>query len=129
MERTLRPRSNVNYTNDSQDTVGSASKWKEDTTRIRVDDVQEMFPCADLPADTKSLVIPEWKDEEWIRNVKVRDTVYDNKVKTLIAKIKKEAKSISEVIVDGFMESMLNIKILSGFLGLQRLPLLLVSPI
>lgn len=120
MARALRLRSDVNYSNysinESVFTVESASKWKEDTTRymkIKVVDVHYMFSDIDLSCEAKLLVIPEWTDGNWLRNIDIRKSKYDNKVKTLIGKVKKvflsEEESITEVIVDGFMDSMLHI--------------------
>ena len=119
MSRALRPRSSIDYSsesrNDSVFTVESASKWKEDTTRymkIKVVDVHEMFPPADLPNEAKLLVIPEWVDGEWLKSLNIKTSQYGNKVKTLIGKIRKVflsgEESITEVIVDGFMESLLH---------------------
>ena len=97
-------------------TVESASKWKTDTTKymnIKVKDVRDMFLHANLPNDAKYLIIPEWENGEWLRNVDIRTSQYSNKIKTLIGKIKKvfmsEEDSITEVIVDGFIESLLHI--------------------
>ena len=135
MARALRPRSNVDYSDDSKNesvfTVESASKWKEDTTRymkIKVVDVhpfrrdsgqkpregqEPMFPDIDLSDEARSMVIPEWTDGDWLRRIDIKESKYDNRVKTLIGKVKKvflsEEDSITEVIVDGFMDSMLHI--------------------
>ena len=138
MARAPRPRSNVDYSDDpvggAQDTsskgesvftVESASKWKEDTTRymkIKVVDVhpfrrgsgqEPMFPDIDLSDEAKLMVIPEWTDGDWLRRIDIKESKYDNRVKTLIGKVKKvflsEEDSITEVIVDGFMNSMLHI--------------------
>lgn len=120
MSRTLRPRSRVDYSsesiNESVFTVESASKWKEDTTRymkIKVVDVQQLFSHTYLPDEAKPIIIPEWTEGIWLKNVNIKTSHYNNKVKTLIGKIKKvflsEEESITEVIVDGFMESLLNI--------------------
>ncbi len=120
MSRALRPRSSVDYSSESRHdsvfTVESASKWKEDTTRymkMRVIDVGELFAHTDLPDEAESLVIREWKSGEWLRSVNIKTLKYDNKVKTFVGKVKKvflsEEESITEVIVDGYMESMLHI--------------------
>ena len=112
MARALRPRSNVDYSDDSRNesvfTVESASKWKEDTTRymkIKVVDVHPMFTDIDLPFEAEPLVIPEWTDGNWLRSIDIRISKYDNRVKTLIGKIRKvflfEEEGITEVIVDG----------------------------
>ena len=120
MARALRPRSNIDYSDDSRNesvfTVDSASKWKEDTTRymkIKVVDVHSMFSDIDLSCEARSLVIPEWADGDWLRSVDVKNLKYGNRIRTLIGKVRKvfmsEEESITEVIVDGFMDSMLHI--------------------
>lgn len=120
MARALRPRPNIDYSDDSRNesvfTVESASKWKEDTTRymkIKVVDVHPMFSDIDLSCEAGLLVIPEWTNGEWLRSIDIRKSKYDNRVKTLIGKVRKvfmsEEESITEVIVDGFMDSMLHI--------------------
>ena len=65
MARALRPRSSVDYSEDSRNesvfTVESASKWREDTTRymkIKVVDVHHLFPNTDLFNEARLLVIP-----------------------------------------------------------------------
>jgi len=116
----LRPRRSIDYSsesiNESVFTVESASKWREDTTRymkIRATDVQELFPREDLPGEAEPLVMPEWTCGEWLKNIDIKTSDYSNKVKTLIGKVRKvflsEEESITEVIVDGFMETLLNI--------------------
>ena len=120
MSRTLRPRSDIDYSSESQNesvfTVDSASQWKPATTKymnIRVTDVQELFPKKDLPNEAKPLMIVEWTDGRWLRDVDIKTAPYNNQIKTLIRKVRKvflsEEESITEVIVDGFMQSLLNI--------------------
>ena len=116
MELRTRPSGSTSGSIDeSVYTVGSASKWREDTTRymrIKVVDTQDMFPSIDLPNEATSLVIPEWNDSQWLINIDIRSTLYDNKVKTLIQKIRKICiadVSMTEVIVDGFMDSLLHV--------------------
>lgn len=89
MARALRPRSNIDYSDDSRDesvfTVESASKWKEDTTRymnIKVVDMLPMFSDIDLSCEAQSLVMPEWTDGDWLRSIDIRRSKYDNRVKT-----------------------------------------------
>lgn len=116
----LRPLPNVDYNSESKSdtvyTVGSASKWEENTSNymnIKVNDVQGMFPEGlDLPDEAKLLMVPEWTNEEWLTNVNIKALRHDNKIKTLIGKIRKvclSKYSMTEVIVDGFMNSLLNI--------------------
>ena len=130
MSRLLRSRSSVDYSsegaNQSVFTVESASKWKEDTTRymkIRVVDVDKMFNFTDLPDEAKPIIIPEWKNGDWLRNVNIKASHHDNNVKTLISKVRKvflsEEDSVTEVIVDGFMDSLLHL------LGFDDYPCLL----
>lgn len=120
MDRELRPRRSVDYSDDSRNesvfTVESASKWKEDTTRymrVKVVDVRYMFTDSNLTSEAESLVIAEWTNGDWLRSIDIGKSRYDNKVKTLIGKVKKvflsEEESITEVIFDGFMDSMLHI--------------------
>lgn len=120
MSRNLRPRSDIDYSSESQNesvfTVDSASQWKPATTKymnIRVTDVQELFPKKDLPNEAKPLMIVEWTDGRWLRDVDIKTAPYNNQIKTLIRKVRKvflsEEESITEVIVDGFMQSLLNI--------------------
>ena len=137
MELRSRPSSSTSYSADeSVYTVGSASKWREDTTqhmRIKVVDVQDMFPSINLPSEAMSLVIPEWNNSQWLMSVDIKSSPYDNKIKTLIQKIRNVCiASISmtafscrsskyekfecnlkyerlRVIVDGFMDSLLHI--------------------
>ncbi len=120
MAHSLRPHSSVDYGDDSRNesvfTVESASQWREDTTRymkIKVVDAYHLFPDTDLFNEARLLVIPEWTDGNWLRSIDIRKSKYDNRVKTLIGKVKKvflsEEESITEVIVDGFMDSLLHI--------------------
>jgi len=122
MSKALRPCSDIDYSsesiNESVFTIESASKWRKGTSqymKIRVTDVHEIFPKegSDILDDAKPLVISEWINGEWLKNVNVRTSHYSNKIKTLIGKIRKvylsEEESITEVIVDGFMESLLHI--------------------
>jgi hypothetical protein len=122
MSKALRPCSDIDYSSESRNesvfTIESASKWRKGTSqymKIRVTDVHEIFPKegSDILDDAKPLVISEWINGEWLKNVNVRTSHYSNKIKTLIGKIRKvylsEEESITEVIVDGFMESLLHI--------------------
>jgi hypothetical protein len=121
MSRTLRPRSGIDYSSEGRDgsvfTVESASRWRAETSRymgIRVNDVVDMFPRGlDLPDEAESLIMPEWTDGEWLRSIDIKTLHCGNKTKTLINKIRRgyllEDDSITEVIVDGFMNSLLHI--------------------
>ena len=121
MSRALRLRSSVDYSSESRDdsvfTVESASRWKEDTTRymkIKVVDVKKMFlEAGKISCEAQSLIVPEWINGEWLRTVNIKQPKYGNKIKTLISKIKKvylsKEESITEVIVDGFMDSLLHL--------------------
>ena len=105
------------HPSESAFTVGSANKWTQYTTRylnIKVTDVDELFPGQeDLCNKAKKLIIPEWTEGEWLKHVDLKTASYDNDIKTLIGKIRKvflsEERSILEVIVDGFMQSLLSI--------------------
>ena len=126
MPPVLRPRppESPNYSSEgiseSAFTVESASRWKKNTTqymRIKVIDVDidEMFPGTrtDLPDEGKSLIIPEWTNGDWLQDVEIQTLQYNNKIKTLIAKIRKvhlsERMNITETLIDGFMDSLLHI--------------------
>lgn len=115
-----RTRYDIDYSSEGKSetalTVESASKWGDNTSKvmnIEVNDAHEMFPKElDLPSEAKPLVIPEWINGGWLTNIDIKTLTYDNKVKTLIGKIKKvflSRGSMTEVIVDGFMDSLLHI--------------------
>ena len=111
-------RSIGNFTDYSLDSK-PASKWKEDDIdnfRIKVIDVQDMFSTyIDLPNEAQSLVIPEWKNSNWLFSVDVKLLPFDNKVKTMIVKLRKihmalsSGMNITEDHVDGFMDSLLHL--------------------
>jgi hypothetical protein len=111
-------RSIGNFTDYSLDSK-PASKWKEDDIdnfRIKVIDVQDMFPTyIDLPNEAHSLVVPEWKNGNWLFSVDVKLLPFDNKVKTMIVKLRKIHMALSSGInitedhVDGFMDSLLHL--------------------
>lgn len=96
-----------------------ASKWKDDDIenfRIKVIDVQDMFPHIDiLPSEAQSLVVPEWENGNWLFSVDIRSLPCNDKVKTIIAKLRKIHMALSSGInitedhVDGFMDSLLHL--------------------
>ena len=78
--------------------------------------MQDMFPTyIDLPNEAQSLVVPEWKDGNWLFSVDVKLLPFDNKVKTMIVKLRKIHMALSSGInitedhVDGFMDSLLHL--------------------
>ena len=110
-------RSVGNFTAYSLDSK-PASKWKDDDIenfRIKVTDVQDMFPHIGLSTEAQSLVVPEWKNGNWLFGVDVKSLPCSNKVKTIIAKLRKIHMALSSGInitedhVDGFMDSLLHI--------------------
>jgi hypothetical protein len=116
----LRARSNIDYSSEGKSeaalTVESASKWGDDTPKvlnIEVKDAHEMFPKGlNLPSEATLLVIPEWINGRWLTNIDIRTLNCNNKVKTLIGKIRKvflSRNSMTEIAVDGFMDSLLHI--------------------
>lgn len=112
----LRPRSSGNASIDeSVYTVESASKWDDSTTghmNIAVKDVIDMFTRMDLPAEAERVVLPEWKDSKWLIDIDLGRAPYSNSIKTLIEKIRRVVvaqMSMTEVLVDGFMNSLLYI--------------------
>ena len=84
--------------------------------KIEVEDVTnicELFENIISP-EAQSLVIPQWTDENWLKNVdaeNLRDEC-SNTVVTLIVKIRNvyvAENTITEMYVDGFMDSLLHI--------------------
>lgn len=113
-----RVRSSVDYSSEGTSTsaalsVESASKWTIDTTQhlnIRVVDVDIALSHDNLPSEIECLVIPEWTDEEWLLNADIMP--YNNKVKALIYKIRTifvSRRRVTEVVIDGYMDSLLHI--------------------
>ena len=119
----LRTRSSsVNYSDESREeshfSIRSTSNWEDFEIkhfRIMVVDVQDMFPRLDLPSEAQSLVIPEWNDDSWLLKADIKSLPCDNKVKTIIVKLRRiymvllSRKNITEVTVDGFMDSLLHL--------------------
>ena len=119
----LRHRSgSVDYSNDSRTdtvfTVGSidsASKWGDSTVKhlnILVKDVSEMFSDCTLNDEAMQLTIPEWKNGNWLLAEDISSMKHANRVKSLIAKIREAyiaSTTISEMYVDGFMSTLLQI--------------------
>lgn len=121
---TSRKRKNVYYNDDSSQSkddndytifdIKSTSNWTSEITRllkIQTEDLVDLFKDAELPQS--ELVISEWIDGNWLENVNILSlNKYSNKVKTLIGKIRnvyKAMRTITEVYVDGFMDSLLHI--------------------
>ena len=119
----LRHRSgSIDYSNDSRTdtvfTVGSiesASKWGDSTVKhlnILVKDVSEMFSDCTLNDEAMQLTIPEWKNGNWLLAEDISSMKHANRVKSLIAKIREvyiASTTISEMYVDGFMSTLLQI--------------------
>jgi hypothetical protein len=119
----LRHRSgSIDYSNDSRTdtvfTVGSiesASKWGDSTVKhlnILVKDVSEMFLDCTLNDEAMQLTIPEWKNGNWLLAEDISSMKHANRVKSLIAKIREvyiASTTISEMYVDGFMSTLLQI--------------------
>lgn len=120
----MRRRPNVNYSDESSNQehevitirdVRSTSSWNKHTTRllnIVVQDVPQMFSGVSLYNEAKMLIMPEWKDENWLGIVDIKSLQYTNKVKSLISKIKNiyiASTGLTEMLVDGFMDSLLHI--------------------
>lgn len=97
--------------------IESTSNWNVNVTKalkIEVKDIHiqyDMFDCSQpLHDEAKLLVLPEWKNNSWFRNIDIKLLTYNNKIKTLIGKIRNVAiNSITEMYVDGFMDSLLHI--------------------
>lgn len=89
--------------------IKSANEWDEHTIKvlkINVVDVDEMF--YQLASDD----ILNWSDDMWAKNIDINDLAVDNKIKTLINKVRNIylAKSrLAESYVDGFVDSLLHI--------------------
>lgn len=119
----LRHRSgSLNYSNEGKSdtvfTVGSiesTSKWIGSTVQhlnIRVTDVSEMFSSHTLSSSALQLTIPEWIDGTWLMKEDINSLQHANRVKSLLAKIREvyiASTTISEMYVDGFMSTLLQI--------------------
>lgn len=123
----LRKRKNINY-NDNSNTeknvplhiseIRSTSHWNEiviEYLKINVSDVSydEMFDCdKSLFEEAEYLIISDWLDSKWLANIDLNVLNINNKIKTVIGKIKSISiakNNITETVVDGFMDSLLHI--------------------
>lgn len=95
--------------------VNFTSSWSKHTTKllnIVVRDVPQMLSSVCLYEEAKMPVMPEWKNGSWLDNVDIKSLQYTNKVKTLVSKIKNiyiASTCLTEMLVDGFMDSLLHI--------------------
>jgi hypothetical protein len=119
----LRHRSgSIDYSNDSRtdtvftvDSIESASKWGDSTAKhlnVLVNDVSDMFSDCVLNDEAVQLTIPEWKNGHWLLSEDISSMKHANRVKSLIAKIREvyiASTTISEMYVDGFMNTLLQI--------------------
>ena len=110
----LRPRSSSAASGDEYEyPVESASKWDGSTIvhmNIVVKDVNDLFSDLDISADAKRVVLPEWKDTKWLTDVDLVSAPYSKSIKSLIEKVHRVVRaqqSMTEVLVDGFMYSLL----------------------
>lgn len=119
----LRPRSeSLNYSESrsdaafSVDSIRSASNWDDSTVQhlnVQVSNTSGCFfsQCV-LSDDAMKLLIPEWTDGKWLIKEDISMLPHDRKVKSLIAKIREvyiANSTISEMYVDGFMSTLLQI--------------------
>lgn len=119
----LRHRSaSLNYSSESRsdiaftvDSIKSTSKWKDSTVQhlnVQVANVSEMFSSCVLSDEALQLAIPEWTDGTWLIGGNIPLLPHAKKVKSLIAKIREvhiASTTISEMYVDGFMNTLLQI--------------------
>lgn len=111
-------RASVDYKEEYFLDTPSTSKWTNKDLKdynIKVINIDN-FPKSEIIC--KELIIPEWKNEDWLYSCKIIDIKVsenkriNNKVKTLVDKIKEIQKYkniINEIYVDGFMNTMLSI--------------------
>ena len=120
----------VNYNEDSQenptvelqnftvDSIPSTSYWDRNTTHalnIYVKDEEHIFGNIDeniLIGDASFLVISEWKDDDWLNNVDIKSLEYNDKIKTIIGKLRivyRAVNAFGEMYIDGFMDSLLHL--------------------
>ncbi len=119
----LRRRSgSLNYSSESKsdiaftvDSIESTSKWKDSTVQhlnVQVTNVSEMFSSCVLNDEATQLIMPEWTDGTWLVKEDIHMLPHAKKVKSLIAKIREvhiASTTISEMYVDGFMNTLLQI--------------------
>ena len=98
--------------------IKSTSNWDDTVTsslKIKVSDApyENMFECdSSLFEEAEMLLIPDWHDDKWLEHIDISLLKFDNKIKTVIGKIKSISiakNSITEMVVDGFMDSLLHI--------------------
>lgn len=103
------------------DSIKSTSNWDQEVTRylnIEVHDKEDINMIVssidDLQGEAKSLLVEEWENGEWLNRVVIKDIDYNNKIKTIIGKIRDVYKATvsvptPEMYVDGYMDSILHI--------------------
>ena len=123
-----RTRNELDSNSSSQDDPGTAfaisdikstSKWEAGNAafmKIEVTDVPDLHVLFEniISPEAQSLVIPQWTDENWLKNVNVENLNDEcsNTVVTLIVKVRNvyvAEKAITEMYIDGFMDSLLHI--------------------
>lgn len=119
----LRHRSaSLNYSSESRsdiaftvDSIEFTSKWKDSTVQhlnMQVSNVSKMFSSCVLSDEALQLTIPEWTDGTWLIGENIPLLPHAKRVKSLIAKIREvhiASTTISEMYVDGFMNTLLQI--------------------
>ncbi len=109
----------LNYSSESRSDIAfsieSTSKWKDSTVQhvnVQVTNVSQMFSSCVLSNEAIQLTIPEWTDGTWLIRKDIPMLPHAKKVKSLIAKIREvhiASTTISEMYVDGFMSTLLQI--------------------
>lgn len=136
--RNLRKKKRIDYEESDEDKeyiydiekiedIKSTSQWNDiitDKLKIKIEDINNYDDFIDKKNETfdEILNIPEWKDAKWLENVNINNINVNNKIKTLISKIKYiyiAKNKMNEMYVDGFMDSLLHI------LGFDDYPCLL----
>lgn len=116
------PSSSVNYSDESKDytdfnadSIRSTSQWKNLTVKhlnIKVSNVSTMLSSPTLNEEAKQLIVPEWKNGDWLLSKEIESIQHANRVKSLFAKIREvyiAGTTITEMYVDGFMSTLLQI--------------------
>lgn len=127
----------VNYNENSQENptaehpiitindIPSTSNWNSDTTKalnIEVKDQENVFGDTlghrvseyedILQEDASFLIFGEWKDENWLKNVDIKNLECNDNTKTLIEKLRivyMTVNTLGEMYIDGFMDSLLHL--------------------